>query len=284
MPDLPLPQLPPGWSYFVTLRDVLFLVIVLVMISLLITWWRQQSSNWFRVVVSALLGAILFCIGSYYVFVMPPYSVGCATLCTGWRGFPRPIAVVTVDDLSLVGPLDFSANLLLLWLILLTTTVLWRILITGVNWEGRSLRTKFLLFVFFWIFPWALLPRFISPPQPIVSGEDLRVANNALRAAEFTYNITGLWVQRLALEDVRSSSGLSQLLESEATSGDGSGLSVLNEGGSDVAVSTLSSKQVCLKGYTFFFLPWRRYRLVLEASGVSSVQMVQVPLSGSCWS
>lgn len=280
--DLPIPGLPPGWSYFSTLQDGLFVLGVIVLIALLIVWWRQQSRNWFRITVAALLGAVLLCIASFYLFTVSPYSVGCADMCTGWRGFPRPVAIVALDNTSLIGPVDFATNLLVLWLILLTATVLWRILIISVDWGSRSIRTRFLLILFFWLVPWGLLPRFLGPPQPVVGGEDLRVANNAIRAAEFTYNITGLWIQRLAIEDVRSSEGIMQqrtvgdILASEDDNGTG--------GQSNDVVSPLSAKQVCLKGYTFFYLPWQRYRIVLEATGVSSVQMTPVPLSGSCWS
>lgn len=261
-PQFDLPTLPSGWAYFSTWQDALFTLVSLGLAILFVIWWRQQSRQWFRVVMTALLGALLFCIGSYYIFVVYPYQVGCDELCTGWRGFPRPVAVITLEDQTLLGPLDFLANLILLWLILLTVAVVWRILIISLGWRQRSLRTKIVMVLAVWVIPWALLPRFLDPPQPTVAAEDQRVANNALRTAEFTYRITGLWVQRLALEDIRQARG--------------------EEGFASLS-NDIASKQVCLKGYTYFYLPWSRYRILLEASGVSSVRMIQMPLGGSCW-
>lgn len=280
--DFTLPRLPAGWSYFATLQDGFFVVVIVLLITLLITWWRQQSRHWFRITTAALLSAIVLCIASFYVFIVPPYEVGCTALCTGWRGFPRPLALITLDGMSWIGPIDFGMNVALLWLIVLTVTMLWRILILSIGWENRLYRTRFLLIIFFWMVPWALLPRFLEPPQPVVIGEDLRVANNAMRAAEFTYNLTGLWVQRLSIEDIRSSRGLGESVEPEEGVGDAD-QGRANPGSRGEAFSSLSSNQVCLRGYTFFFLPWQRYRIVLEASGVSSVQMIPVPLTGSCW-
>ena len=108
------------------------------------------------------------------------------------------------------------------------------------------------------VVPWALLPRFLEPPQPITSGEELRLVNNARRAAESTYRLTGLWVQRLALEDLRQ---LAPNPLSEAAP---------NE--SEVR------SQVCLRGYTYFYLPWRRYRISLEATGVTALGITELPL------
>ena len=41
--------------------------------------------------------------------------------------------------------------------------------------------------------------------------------------------------------------------------------------------------QVCLRGYTYFYLPWRRYRINLEATGVTALGLAELPLTGSCW-
>ena len=290
LPSIELPTLPDGWTYFLTVQDTVFTILILILNLLLVIWWRQQSRFWFRMMMSTLLGAVGLCIGSYYIFVVRPYAVGCAEMCTGTRGFPRPIAMIGLDEVTRVGPLDFGSNLALLWLLLLTATVLWRILTATVDWSSRSIRTKTLFVVAFWIAPWALLPRFLSPPQPLVSGEDLRIANNALRAAEFTYNITGIWIQRLALEDIRQ--GGSNLVEADSPPSQ-SAEDVANElngivlsSGDASTVSSITdtnTKQVCLRGYTYFYLPWSRYRIILEPSSVSSMQMEPLPLSDSCW-
>jgi hypothetical protein len=90
----------------------------------------------------------------------------------------------------------------------------------------------------------------------------LRLATNARRAAEFTYRITGFWVQRLALEDVRHLQPAGQL---------------------DGETTDSSGRQVCLRGYTYFYIPWRRYRIDLDASGVTALSLTQLPLDVPCW-
>ncbi|MEZ4615671.1 MAG: hypothetical protein R2867_09180 [Caldilineaceae bacterium] len=82
------------------------------------------------------------------------------------------------------------------------------------------------------------------------------------RAAEFTYQITGVWVQRLAIEDVR-------ILDPDA---DPTLESVNRVGG-----------QVCLRGYTYFFIPWHRYRIDLDGIGRTALRLVELPLVERCW-
>jgi hypothetical protein len=63
------------------------------------------------------LAAMILCTASYYLFEVPPYLAGCTTGCTGQRGFPLPVAVIALDGHTLIAPLDFALNLLLLWLL-----------------------------------------------------------------------------------------------------------------------------------------------------------------------
>ena len=90
----------------------------------------------------------------------------------------------------------------------------------------------------------------------------MRLAVNARRAAESTYDIVGLWTQRLALEDVRAA-----VVAVETETG---------------AVET-RVERVCLRGYTYFYLPWRRYRIELDGAGVTAVALETLPLDESCW-
>ncbi|MFZ1769669.1 MAG: hypothetical protein WAU00_10760, partial [Caldilinea sp.] len=92
---------------------------------------------------------------------------------------------------------------------------------------------------------------------------DLRLVTNARRAAETTYGITGLWVHRLALEDLRQLSP--------------------NPLGETTPDLTAIRSQVCLRGYTYFYIPWRRYRVSLEPTGVNALSITELPLNGSCW-
>jgi hypothetical protein len=256
------PSLPDGWVYFADLLDLGVAIISILLITLMIIWWRQQTRAWFRVAASTFLAALLLCIGSYYLFVVPPYVASCPPGCTGWRGFPVPIALITRDGVSRVALFDFLLNLIMLWLLWLGATLVWRLLATIMRWENRTWRSKTLFFVFLVILPWALIPRILAPPQPQANGEDLRLAVNARRSAEFTYGITGLWIQRLALEDVRQGAPI-------ANPESLFGATVANE--------------VCLRGYTYFYLPWRRYRITLDPSGVTALNLSEAPLEGSCW-
>jgi len=263
MPDFAFPELPEGWSYFASWQDGFFALAGLLLITLMIIWWRQQTDHWFRIVALFLLSAIILCISSFYIFQVPPHHVSCVDTCAGWRGFPRPFATFEPSGISRVAPLDFALNLLLLWLLLMGAGVIWRLLGIAARWPERSTRVKLLFVLIVCIAPWALLPRVLDPPQPTPRGEDLRIANNARRAAEFTYSITGLWVQRLALEDMR--------------------LAPLDETAELAATQAGAAQQVCLRGYTYFYLPWRRYRIELEPSGVTALHLTEFPLSEPCW-
>ncbi|HXF63295.1 MAG TPA: hypothetical protein VNK95_16830 [Caldilineaceae bacterium] len=259
MPELRLPE---GWVYFAGLPDLALALVGILLITLLIIWWRQQTRLWFRVVMATFLAALLLCIGSYYLFVVPPYFASCPSGCTGWRGFPLRFALIDLNGVSRVAVLDFLLNLLMLWLLWLGASVVWRLAALALRWENRSWRFKLLFIVLLVILPWAFLPRVLDPPQPPAVGEDLRLAVNAERSAEFTYRITGFWLQRLALEDIRRGAPIAN---PESLFGE----TVVNE--------------VCLRGYTYFYLPWRRYRITLDPSGVTALNLAEVPLQGSCW-
>lgn len=277
IPDFSIPTLPAGWVYFSDWRDGIVALIGLLLITLMVIWWRQQSNQWFRVVVSMLFVAVVLCISSFYVFQVPRYFVDCpaATGCDGWRGFPQPVAQIglieTINngeraskEVIRVAPVDFGFNLLILWLLLLGASVVWRLIALATNWSTRPFRTQVILILVIGIMPWALLPRFLSPPQPTPTGESLRIANNARRSAEFTYGITGLWVHQLALEDVRSAPAD---YETEFCSS-----------GPDEAIH-----QVCLRGYTYFYLPWRHYVIDLDPDGVTSCNITELELIEPCW-
>jgi hypothetical protein len=153
-------------------------------------------------------------------------------------------------------------NLLMLWLLWLGASLVWRLAAVAIRWENRNWRVRLIFLLLLVVLPWALLPRILNPPQPRTAGEDLRLAVNARRSAEFTYRVTGVWVQRLALEDIRRAA----VTRDPAT-----------------LFGETEVNEVCLRGYTYFYLPWRRYRVTLDPSGVTALQLAEVPLTGSCW-
>lgn len=262
MPPFDLPSLPQGWAYFADALDGALAFAGIILTTLLIIWWRQQTRAWFRIVTATFLAALLLCIGSYYFFVVPPYYASCPPGCTGWRGFPLPVALVDLDGVSYTGPLDFLLNLLMLWLLWLGASLVWRLMGMAIRWENRSWRSKLLFIFLLLVLPWALLPRILNPPQPQPLGEDRRLAINAQRSAEFTYRVTGIWVQRLAFEDLRR---------------------VTPESESESVFGVSEVNQVCLRGYTYFYIPWQRYRITLDPSGVTALQLAEQPLEGTCW-
>lgn len=254
--------LPKAWTNFADWWDLALAVVAVVLIALIIIWWRQQTRHWFRLVMVSFLSALILCISSTYLFRVPPHQAGCDGICTGWAGYPLSVAVLKIDGSQAIAPLDFLLNLLLIWLLLLGGTLLWSALAVVFEWWKRPLRWRLLFVFLIVVLPWALLPRILNPPQPLTSGEELRLANNGRRSAEFTYGITGAWIQRLAFEDIR----------------------YVAEGGSaGTASAARPSTQICLRGYTYFYVPWRRYRITLDTSGATALSLVERPLTGSCW-
>jgi hypothetical protein len=258
-----LPGVPRGLSYFADWRDLLLSAGGIVSIVLLIIWWRQQTRHWHRIVILTFLVAFLLCFASIYLFEVPPFYAGCPQGCMGWRGYPLPVARITREGQTQIGLVDFGINLLLLWLLVLIAALMGRLLGTAFRWENRGRRARSLFILLLFVVPWALLPRYLEPPQPATTSEELRLVNNARRAAEATYRITGVWVQRLALEDVRQLSP-----------------NPLSESVPDPAGVR---SQVCLRGYTYFYVPWRRYVVSLEPTGVTALDLIERPLEGTCW-
>ena len=262
MDQITIPVWPQDWVYFADVQDGVLALAAALLLLLLVIWWRQQTNHWFRIVVATGLAALLLCVGSYYFFVVPPHYASCPPGCTGWRGFPLPVARINLNGVSRTFPLDFLFNLLMLWLLWLGGSLVWRLAAMAIRWENRNWRVRSVFIVLLVLLPWAMLPRILNPPQPQTTGEDQRLAVNARRSAEFTYRVTGIWVQRLALEDIRHAA---VTRDPESLFGE----TVVNE--------------VCLRGYTYFYVPWQRYRVTLDPSGVTALQLAEVPLTGSCW-
>jgi hypothetical protein len=255
--------LPEQLGYFIEWTDLLLAVGGGLAVTLVILWWRQQTNHWPRIALLSFLAAFFLAFASLYVFWVPPYYAGCAAGCLGWRGFPVPVARITLAGETQIGLLDLLLNSLLLWLMLLLVSLLGRIGAVLIDLASQPGRVRALAFLLFVLLPWALLPRYLPPPQPVTTGEELRLVINAQRAAETTYAVTGLWIQRLALEDLRQLSP-----------------NPLAEQTPDLAAIR---SQVCLRGYTYFYIPWRRYLVSLEPTGVNALEFMELPLTGSCW-
>ena len=262
MPNIPLSELTNDLVLFADWRHLVLAITGVILLVLSIIWWSQQTRYWFRVAIGTFLLGLLLGIGSYYLFVAPAHYAGCEQGCPGWRGYPLPFARMELDGSSRIALLDFLLNLLMLWLLWLGAAVVWYMLALAVQWWKRTWRSRLLFVLLLVVLPWAVLPHILNPPQPMPQGEDLRLAVNARRSAEFTYRITGLWVQRLALEDI---------LHAQA------------DAASDSPLRQARATEVCLRGYTYFYMPWRRYRITLDPSGVTALSLSEIPLEGSCW-
>ncbi len=259
-PQFSLPALPDQWALFAGWSDLLFGLVAVGLLVLLGIWWRQQIFLWMRVVVLALAASGLSSIASLSLFQVPAHYVGCPQGCNGWQGYPLAFASLDFAGVRTLAPVDFILNLLWMWVAFLVIFMVLRMLGIAISWSERGMRAKLLFLLFVVLLPFSLLPRLMDPPQPYLSGETQRLAINALRTAQFTYNITGGVVQRLAVEDIRSLTG------SAATFG-----------------FETDTTQVCLRGYTFFYIPWRRYRLILDTSGVIALNLTELPLDQPCW-
>ncbi|MBP7964564.1 MAG: hypothetical protein KBG20_08990 [Caldilineaceae bacterium] len=263
MPDfsqLSLPPLPAQWVLFAGWPDLFFGLVALGLVALLSIWWQQQTDWWVLISVLALGVAASLSMASLTVFQVPAHFVGCPDGCDGWQGYPLAFASVDFAGVRRMAPVDFVLNLLWTWVVTLFTFMMMRLLGMAYGWSERGKRARFFFLFFVFILPFSLLPRVMDPPQPYLTGETQRLAVNALRTAQYTYNITGAWTQRLAVEDIRSLSG------SAATFG-----------------FETNTTQVCLRGYTYFYLPWRRYRIILDTSGVVALNLTELPLDQPCW-
>lgn len=241
---------------------MVFAALGLILGGLLVVWLYQHSRRWYSIFAATLLLAMGLNVASLYLFVVPPHLVGCADGCPGRVGYPLPFASIDLEGATRLYLLDFLLNFLLLWLLWLGASVLWRVLAEGTELAYRPLRFRLTLFLTVFILPWALLPRYFGPPQVELRGDDQRIAVNARRAAELTYDVTGLWIHRLAVEDIRYSP-----------------LQVPSIFGG----VEQPRAQVCLRGYTWFYIPWQRYRITLDRTGVTALRLERLPLEGSCW-
>ncbi len=101
--------------------------------------------------------------------------------------------------------------------------------------------------------PLALAPVFLPPPQAHVRGDSQRVAINAQREAYMYDDTAPLPVVRLALEDVRP------------------------------RLDEQPGLRVCLRTYSYFYLPIGFMYLDMTPEGVHSNNGGTLPRDGSCW-
>lgn len=239
-----------------SLADMPILLIglgALLVALLLAIWWRQHTFRWPLVVVTCLVAAPALSWWSGHAFVVADYRAGCDGLCSGFRG--APIAFFqgeTAGAAFLPGMFAISA-LVYLALLLAWTSIIYAFAARGavlgrIAGGGQALLTLVLFAV-----PFALSPFFLPPPEAHVRGDSLRIAINAEREVYMYDQKAGAPVLRVGLEDVRPRS------------------------------DRAPGMRVCLRTYTFFYVPTGYMFLDMAPEGVHSTAGGIVPNGNSCW-
>jgi hypothetical protein len=238
----------PSW-------EVAFLaVVMLVLALLLIIWWRQQSFRWPVLLVIFLALAPLLSWWSGKAFQVPAYRAGCDGLCPGYSG--APVAILTGENAATgFSTWRFALNSLVYLVTLLSWAAILRSIVRGVN-QGSMRRRKglgALMAGALVVLPLGLAPLYLPPPEAQVRGDSLRVAINARREVYLYDQKAALPVLRVALEDVRP------------------------------RLDGQPGLRVCLRTYTYFYVPSGHMYLDMTPEGVHSNGGGVSALDKTCW-
>jgi hypothetical protein len=220
---------------------------------LLVVWWRQQSFRWALVLAVCLLLAPAFSFWSSLTFEVAPYRAGCDGICPGQRG--APIATHICDTAGCTfrtGPFVLN-SLVYLVLFLAWGSIVHALLRSVTSDSHRAAAGRFVLGIGLLIAPVAFAPVFLPAPQAHVRGDSQRVAINAQREAYMYDEGARLPVVRLALEDVRP------------------------------RLDDQPGLRVCLRTYSYFYLPTGFMYLDMTPEGVHSNNGGTLPRTTSCW-
>lgn len=220
---------------------------------LLVTWWRQHSYRWAILLAVCLLAAPGLSFWSSTAFEVSPYRAGCDGICPGQRGAPIPTHTCDIAGCAF-SPVGFALNSLLYLVLLLAWVAVVHALVDAIPEGRRGAMGRFAAVAVLLVGPFLLAPVFLPPPQAHVRGDSQRVAINAQREVYMYDHASPLPVVRVALDDVRPRPD------------DKPGL------------------RVCLRTYTYFYLPIGFMYLDMTPEGVHSNQGGVLPRSESCWS
>ena len=229
-------------------------VAMLVLALLLIIWWRQQSFRWPILLVICLALAPLLSWWSGKAFQVPAYRAGCDGLCPGYSG--APVAIFTGDSgATTLTTWRFGLNSLVYLVILLGWAAVLRAIVRSIN-QGSPRRRKglgALMAGALVVLPLGLTPLLLPPPEAQVRGDSLRVAINARREVYLYDQNAPLPVLRVALEDVRP------------------------------RLDGQPGLRVCLRSYTYFYIPSGHMFLDMTPEGVHSNGGGVIALDKTCW-
>ncbi|HEX9118304.1 MAG TPA: hypothetical protein VGA61_19725 [Anaerolineae bacterium] len=234
-------------------QSVLAGMVIAVAAVLLLIWWGQQTFRWPLIAAISLLAAPGFSWWSARTFQIPDYRAGCDALCPGFRGAPVPVFAgeTAGGQFSATG---FALNsLVYLVLLLAWGAILYALLARGERLRGLSGGSRLLVALVSLAAPFVLAPIYLPPPEAHVRGDPQRVAINAQREVYLYDNQAGAPVLRVGLEDVRPRH-------------DGS-----------------PGMRVCLRAYTFFYLPIGHMYLDMAPEGVHSTGGGMLSEDQSCW-
>jgi hypothetical protein len=240
---------------FVTWQAILLGIGLTVLAVLSAIWWRQQTYRWAIVVLGCLILAPLVSWWSGQTFQVADYRAGCDGLCPGYAGAPIPFwrgevaGSEFVPGMFLVNALAYVA-ILLGWSMFIRAVV--GTIATDVRGGAAGLR-RLALGLALLIVPLAISPLILPPPEARVRGDSQRIAINARREVYMYDSLAPAPVLRVGLADVRPRK-------------DGN-----------------LGMRVCLRAYTFFYLPIGHMTLDMTPEGVHSNAGSVLPLAESCW-
>lgn len=241
-------------------------LIGLLLAVLLVIWWRQHMARWLQGLVLVVLLAGGATALSALLFTVPDYQAGCAAPCGGWSGYPVPIMTTSSDGSVQWYPTGVVLSFLLHLLLFLVLGAVTHAILADRAGDRQAARGTVYLWLASFVVLWALVPRYASPPEPPVRGEPQRLAINAERLAPSAVANLDWTLQRLALEDVRR---LPRRVKADAPG-------LPPPAGPDW--------RVCLRGYSFFYVPWRRVYIDLDTTGTYAIGGGVLPLTVECWS
>lgn len=226
---------------------------LLTLATLSAVWWRQQTFRWLIIVLGSLILAPLLSWWSGLTFWVEDYRAGCDGLCPGYAGAPIPFWRGEAEGGEFVAVL-FVVNTLAYVVILLGWGMVLRAVLSSiaVNSRSRTLR-RFLCGLALVVIPLAISPLALPPPEARVRGDALRIAINAQREVYMYDHLAPAPVLRVGLADVRPRR-------------DGQ-----------------PGMRVCLRIYTFFYLPIGHMFLDMTPEGVHSNAGGVTPAGSSCW-
>ncbi len=235
-----------------SLATVLGIVLYLLLTVLVLVWWLRRGRRGFdwTLIVAPLAFALSYL--SSILFRVPDYQAGCDGRCPGWWGAPFPTHLSDGADAFTLNPLGFIANAALLYTVILILSAGIVLLAEQLKWPERSRRWRIGFVLIVVILPLALLPTLLPLREPDLSSPQQRYAINAKRAWRWQLQSRRFNDRRLIIEDVR-----------------------LHPDG--------ERHRVCLRAYTWFYIPYDKVYVDLEPAGVRATGGGAIPLSDSCW-